>query len=981
MLFTLSSKNESSPAKFSNYFNDMIDIQPYSYICLVKAQIVRTASQKLVVIPPDTIYYVRYSCYDIVQATLNPGGVSDITYTIPQLALAFTQAILNTGSLPWNTYAEMITVPDICDEEKLELRFYNFTSDPSAGLTWKGYVFGTNPWWNTHFGEITNNTGVVALPPNMVAGANANFVYTNNIEWGCAPIWDTSVYTAPPNQSNAESFNLLVDGNYNNYGNSGGYDPLQFWINQPNPHFTLSLGKTTSNAATPTRYLSGPIRGTPGYDPTNDPNNNLLTFEFGSKPNGVDCMIYIYDSDQDNWGNNPNPIDGFSVDPGDYFEIITKPTPEIPESSRKYFYFQINHYKCNGLLFAYNGNLGELADRPGNANYFLSNNITNPTDKTAMSNMSYSYDIEHYKTKYITLENNFDDINAQWLNDFTQTTTEWNGNACIGERAYEGHEGADSINRATGAGWVYNNSLGAPGTRQFKLSYEDYLIYAQFRFAASVQGFLQETPGQRADGSNIEVPNTFRISTEDIVPRTPTLIVFSALFDVAAETMIPSNLDPNIRTLVGGDNSKTFEIQMNQTGVTAADWDFRLTGSDGSLYSGFLIDDGANRIEFTGSDATTCYNYNFFIRWYGRAVGTFQITVIRATTNVGGTTHTKFDIAASVPLPNLIYPKEFNTIGGVDCLTDAVLTNYNDYSPLTYFSNIRIFQLSYRTNPGGNSEADWNLHVDEMTSYFNQMPDYTTTNAWLTTFRPDSERFYPFSNLNILAPTAAMGTDNKYTNIPVPDASINVCPIFENYNAFGLTPQTEIPLLNGLWVPPLNLMPNIKRITNLENASYSEAGEGLVEISDLDILQIESPEPDLFGNYIQVPTLQTNQGINYPTSTIVADAGDANTNNPSINIEITNLPHRTYNGANKNIDKTIYQLPTITNVEAKGGNEIIEFCPPSKTWIPLQNAGLMPLNQLDVQLSDVDGRLIATTEIKQETNLLIQIENNPALLN
>ena len=41
----------------------------------------------------------------------------------------------------------------------------------------------------------------------------------------------------------------------------------------------------------------------------------------------------------------------------------------------------------------------------------------------------------------------------------------------------------------------------------------------------------------------------------------------------------------------------------------------------------------------------------------------------------------------------------------------------------------------------------------------------------------------------------------------------------------------------------------------------------------------------------------------------------------------------------------------------------------------------MPLNQLDVQLSDVDGRLIATTEIKQETNLLIQIENNPALLN
>ena len=100
-----------------------------------------------------------------------------------------------------------------------------------------------------------------------------------------------------------------------------------------------------------------------------------------------------------------------------------------------------------------------------------------------------------------------------------------------------------------------------------------------------------------------------------------------------------------------------------------------------------------------------------------------------------------------------------------------------------------------------------------------------------------------------------------------------------------------------------------------------------------------------------------------------------------MNIEITNLTHTCLNGTNKSNDKTIYQLPMISETEEIGNNEIVEFTPPSKVWLPLNNPGPIYLNKMDVQISNTDGTKVDNTVLKQDTLVSIQIENDKNLLN
>ena len=73
-------------------------------------------------------------------------------------------------------------------------------------------------------------------------------------------------------------------------------------------------------------------------------------------------------------------------------------------------------------------------------------------------------------------------------------------------------------------------------------------------------------------------------------------------------------------------------------------------------------------------------------------------------------------------------------------------------------------------------------------------------------------------------------------------------------------------------------------------------------------------------------------------------------------------------------------MPMIQHTEEVGNDEIIECTPPSKVWIPLNNAMEIPLNRLDVQISTVDGKKIQNL-LRDDTNITIQIEDNINLLN
>jgi len=148
-----------------------------------------------------------------------------------------------------------------------------------------------------------------------------------------------------------------------------------------------------------------------------------------------------------------------------------------------------------------------------------------------------------------------------------------------------------------------------------------------------------------------------------------------------------------------------------------------------------------------------------------------------------------------------------------------------------------------------------------------------------------------------------------------------------------------------------------------------------------DVLDFIDPDEDPNGNLIQVPRVLPPNPVtpNDWTSKIIADADISLVDNEAMNVEITNLTHRTLNGASKSYDKTIYQIPTIAFNEEIGNQEIVEFCPPSKVWIPLNNAMEIPLNKLDVLIASVDGKKVET--LSQETNISIQIEDNVNLLN
>ena len=92
-----------------------------------------------------------------------------------------------------------------------------------------------------------------------------------------------------------------------------------------------------------------------------------------------------------------------------------------------------------------------------------------------------------------------------------------------------------------------------------------------------------------------------------------------------------------------------------------------------------------------------------------------------------------------------------------------------------------------------------------------------------------------------------------------------------------------------------------------------------------------------------------------------------------LNVEITNLSHRTFNGRSHNISKSIYELP-LNNAEVRkvGDTDLLGFVPPQKIWHSLNNPGEIPLNQLEVKISD--EALRTTTTLKGPTSVAIEIK-------
>jgi len=984
MLINLSSLNEPDPARFKNDFFDSIVIKKNSYMCLVKAQIIRTKEQKQVSIPPNTIMYVRWTAYDIGDLTLNENGTENLVLSMSGV-VEYINGLWSNLGFPAGYVIEALVEDAVGDgnDEKVELKFLaNEYDEGVVDFRWKNEVYadhGGNNYFTVKYGQcIDDNSALIAFPPGGNApGDDIQYFFSNANQFACGAIWDTVTRTSNENQVNKDAFNLLTT-EILSPTRLNGYTPMNFYINQPNAKVNISFGVSTTNANTPIQYLTGAYVGSLNFNPGHATKSNILSLEYEAVQGTLAAKVF-----NDELGaSETNSVD---YRPGDYFEVYSLVDHEGAIDMidpQRAFYMNVNHYRNSGCVFAYQGNLGSIVDRPGGNNFFLSANTTQPANKdVSLNNMSYAFDGDHLRDKYYKQDNtNLAEFLTQWQTDLAG----YQANAVIGGRVKLGRDG-QNFTFGIGSGWVYNQSLGRPNTKQFLLSYEDGVSdYAQWRYAAAAQGFSSIDGVRRANASVIEIPSTFLLATEPFSCVAPTMICASFMFNVLAEQQIPLALDKDTRTIIGGNNNKFLEVFLNQS--QAFDW--RVTLDNGTTITGTFLDEADNvtRINMRSSDNTQGHTYNINLLNFGTNLNTFRIVVVEISKSAGAPVTTTYHSGAgSTAIPAGRTLASYNSIGGINPLQDATLTNYNDYSPLTYISNIRIFQSNLRAD---NTEG-WGVEVQAMKVAQRIIPSYAEVNRWFTERpgqSPTDIDFYPNATNEFIVPTVAQGTQDPYNNVGFTNSQQNV-------GVFLSKPQGNAPLdlgspiINNLFIPANQILRDSLRVTNLPTDAYADIGQGLVETDTptnrgiADVLDFTDPDPDPNGNLIQVPRVLAPNPVapNDWTSKIIADADVSLVDNEAMNIEITNLTHRTLNGASKAWDKTIYQIPTIAFNSEIGNQEIVEFAPPSKVWIPLDNAMEIPLNKLDVLISTVDGKKVET--LNQETNISIQIEDNVALLN
>ncbi len=980
MLINLSSQNEADPARFHNDFFDSIVIKKNSFICLVKAQIIRTKEQKQVSIPPDTVMYVRWTAYDISQLILNPSGTDNLVLTMSGL-VNYINSRWATMGFPAGYVLEALLEDTVGDgnDEKVELKFLaNMFEEGVVDFRWKEEVYadhGGNNYFTVKYGQCYDSNNVlISFPPgNVVPEDEIQFFFSQAASWACGAIWDAVTRTPNDNQLNKNAFNLLTT-EILSPTRLNGYTPMNYYINQPNSKINISFGVSTTNGNAIPEYLTGPYVGNDNFDPQETTKANILSLEYEGDQGTLQAKVF-----NDELGQFE--INSVDYRPGDYFEVYSLVDHEggiDMTDPQRAFYMNVNHYKSSGLVLAYQGNLGSINDRPGNQNYFLSSNTVQPDTKDSMNNMSYAFDGDHLRDNYYKKDStNLEEFLIQWHNDFQG----WQSNAVIGGRVKLGRDG-QTFTGGIGSGWVYNQSFGRPNTQQFLLAYEDgQSDLAQWRYAPAAQGFSNLDGVIRANGSTIEIPSTYLLTTLSFSCEAPTLLCASFMFNKLAETMIPANLDANIRTVIGGNNNRVLQLFLNQS--NAAGFDYELTLSSGAAVNGTLLDAGGNRINIRSSDNTDGYTYNTCLRYFGDIIKSFRLEISECYKAVGApAVHTLYTtVTTTIAGPIASY----NSIGGINPLEDVTLTNYNDYSPLTYISNIRIFQSNLRAD----NTQGWGEEILAVQGAMNIAPSYAEVNRWFTQRPgafPPSIDFYPNATNEFIVPTVQQGTQDPYNNVGFPNSAQNVGVFLSKPDSVAPLDLTS-PIINNLFIPANQIMRDSRRVTTLPTDAYADIGQGLVETDTpvgkgiADVLDFINPDPDPAGNLIQIPrVLAPNPTAPDDwTSKITADADVSLVDNEAMNVEITNLTHRTLNGANKSYDKTIYQIPTIAFTSEIGNQEIVEFSPPSKVWIPLDNAMEIPLNKLDVLIATVDGKKVET--LSQETNISIQIEDNVALLN
>ena len=300
--------------------------------------------------------------------------------------------------------------------------------------------------------------------------------------------------------------------------------------------------------------------------------------------------------------------------------------------------------------------------------------------------------------------------------------------------------------------------------------------------------------------------------------------------------------------------------------------------------------------------------------------------------------------------------------------------NYAKWS-CAYYADFRLYQKC--RNVASHTINLWDNIQTELQTYWGT--GVATTADWFFGVKGES------SNDLVILPTAAMtdatgGIEPQYQIAGLPRPETTITQFFQKHFTIEPTDADWYDIIN-CYSPGATHLPNAKRITTLGAASYAGDECGFAATTDIsDELEFVNPRPDANDNVLITRLVVGGVGKDNPYATLEMDLEDRLLDTQTINIELTNLPHRSYNGTNGSVDKTIYQMP-LTTTQTLDNLKILEVIPPTKVWCELNNPGEIPLNRLEIQLSDSSGKKLDINQYSQPTNIVVEIKNKEDIIN
>lgn len=938
VLINLSSNGELDPAKFSNYFSQGLVIEKNSFICLVSASIVEDLANNIITIPALTPLTVRFDPLNQVTKILN---TIETEYTLSSLSAHINTLFLNLhNAIGFNT---RVTVnPQDNSLGIIHFQFFNRVN--GIILAGQQSLWGINPAFQTAFDNDTYeaqqyynfitkaSVGTLANWTQALVTEDSNNLLTINFPSGPAPagvdsfcaISGNPTYTlnginydfSMTNNPNKESCNLLLQ-NPNTEPSANRGEVYNF------TQFTIA-SNANKTGQSPSRIYTAAIgpavhnAGTGEYSqlPIPSLNGDAYMFHIDFVGNGKTLVTQIDITD-----GTPVELEINPYSFGDVYRIgFSKTTDAAPNPVQS---------NCPNIITAsYDGLVFWLP---------LSQTYTGAGSTPLIFNTRVIEYNPGVNFLYLSISSENQPL-ALWDSSWLSSPTELKANGCY--MGCWGGAGFQNSVRAVNPKPMFvdagqNNNMNTQSL--LGKTYSDFVNDVPLFFRCDI--FTPEPPTNQA---TFQQRLRLNLDQGKLLTEYPTAISFLFRFydDSAVITMPAQDTMCPLGGImsIGGTEDSVFQIHLLQSQVM----DVTIFDDQGNTVPLVLNDSGATRISID-------YNKYYQFLYLDDGEGNFLVSVIDIEDNYKIYTHGPSTLTSK----RLMNPM---CIGG---LRGGFPTDAQFYMS----GNIADFRMYAKPRTG--TQTVIGLWGDLITGFAGYR---VPKNAWPPIM----------TGMPTVSSVIGLPPQSRFFNIP--DTNIentnSVC-----FSTTGLQNGAFSinPAFTDVYVPLDINIDHANSTKDLPLKALTGYGNGLTELAEFQG-EVEFEDYDGINERVIDTYVNTNAtGPNNPFFDENANVSNISLQDEVFNVEIPNLPHITYNGTNKTTDKTIYQLPVESTSRTIHNVKITEHSPASKVWIPLRNAGEIPINKLDVQISKENGQ--KATGLQQDTHVSIQIEKREDIFN